>query len=96
LNSPSPAEVSTFQVVIGAAYRLLVRLRTAFMQIWLYCIEEYRAGARDMRERKVARSIDVMDGGPARGDNMPIRFFFGDCGTWPFNEFAGSSLNVEW
>jgi vacuolar protein sorting-associated protein 26 len=83
-------------VVIGAAYLLLVKLRIVHMSISLYCQETFSAVGRTVNQRTVVKTIEVMDGAPVRGDNIPIRFFLGDCDIWPFNDFPDSALKVEW
>jgi vacuolar protein sorting-associated protein 26 len=83
-------------VVIGAAYLLLVKLRIVHMQISLYCSESYQNVGRVIKERVIVKSIEVMDGAPVRGDNIPIRFFLGDCNVWPYVPFQDSAVQVEW
>jgi vacuolar protein sorting-associated protein 26 len=82
-------------VVIGAAYLLLVKLRVVFMQVSLYCVENYQRGAQ-LVKRSIVKSIEIMDGAPVRGESIPIRFFLGDCDIWPWTDFPDSSLKVEW
>jgi vacuolar protein sorting-associated protein 26 len=82
-------------VVIGAAYMLLVKLRVVHMQISLYCVENYQRGAQVVK-RNIIKSIEIMDGAPVRGESIPIRFFLGDCNIWPWSDFPGSALKIEW
>jgi vacuolar protein sorting-associated protein 26 len=83
-------------VVIGAAYLLLVKLRIVHMQISLYCSESYQNAGKVIKERVIVKSIEIMDGAPVRGDNIPIRFFLGDCNVWPYVPFKDSVVQVEW
>jgi vacuolar protein sorting-associated protein 26 len=83
-------------VAIGVAYLLLVKLRIVHMQISLYCSESYENQGRVIKERTVVKSVEIMDGAPVRGDNIPIRFFLGDCNLWPYVPFKDSAIKVEW
>jgi vacuolar protein sorting-associated protein 26 len=82
-------------VVIGAAYMLLVKLRVVYMQVSLYCVENYQRGAQ-LVKRNIVKSIEIMDGAPVRGESIPIRFYLGECDIWPWTDFPDSSLKVEW
>jgi vacuolar protein sorting-associated protein 26 len=84
------------EVVIGAAYLLLVKLRIVHMQISLYLAEQYENAGKVIKERAIVKSLEIMDGAPVRGDNIPIRFFLGDCDLWPYCQFRDSALKVEW
>jgi vacuolar protein sorting-associated protein 26 len=83
-------------VVVGAAYLLLVKLRIVHMQISLYLSETYRNLGREIKERTIVKSLEIMDGAPVRGDNIPIRFFLGDCKLWPYIQFPDSAVTIEW
>jgi vacuolar protein sorting-associated protein 26 len=84
------------EVVIGAAFLLLVRLRIVHMQISLYCVEEFIGSGDDVHEREILKTVEIMDGPPCRGDSIPIRFFLGDTDIWPFVPFKDSMMRVDW
>ena len=82
-------------VVIGAAYLLLVKLRIVHMQVSLYASETYDQGGKYIKKRTILKTCEVMDGPPCRGDHIPIRFFLGDCDVWPYVPFRDSPAKVE-
>jgi vacuolar protein sorting-associated protein 26 len=83
-------------MVIGVVYPTFVRIRIVHMQLSLYCAEQYVQGGRLLRERTKIATTEIMDGPPVRGDKIPIRFFLGDWNVWPYLDFVGSAVRVDW
>jgi vacuolar protein sorting-associated protein 26 len=82
-------------VVVGAVYFTLVKLRIVYMTMMFYRVEEYRADLTVLQSKEILRTYDLMDGAPVRGEMIPIRIYMGDLNFWPYLDFNGSALKVE-
>lgn len=89
------AKFDCTDVVIGAAYFILVKLRIVHMQVALYCNETYDRGGHELRKKTILSTAEILDGPPVRGDYVPIRFFLGSQDIWPFRNFKGSHGMAE-
>ena len=90
------ADFDCREVVIGAAFFILVKLRIVNMNVSLYCVETYENGAKFIRERTIVDTSELMDGAPVKGDNIPIRYFLGPFDIWPYIAWKGSPLKVDY
>lgn len=91
---PSPS-IDCMDALVGSVYFILIKLRIVHMALTLYRVENYSSDDVFIKKKTELKTIEIMDGAPVRGDNIPIRFFLGEAGIWPFNEFRGSHLKVE-
>lgn len=82
-------------VVIGAAYFILVKLRIVHMQVSLTLLEVFERGGKYIKKRSILKTCEVMDGPPCRGDHIPLRFYLGECDLWPFFQYRNSPAKVE-
>jgi vacuolar protein sorting-associated protein 26 len=83
-------------VIIGTVFPIVVKLRVVHMLIGLYVTETYTTQMKEINQKTTVKTMEIMDGPPVKGDNIPIRFFLGDCDIWPFQPYAGSPAVVEW
>ena len=81
--------------LVGAVYFILIKLRIIHMALTLYRVENYSSDDVFIKKKTELKTIEIMDGAPCRGDNIPIRFFISEADIWPFVQFKGSHLKVE-
>lgn len=91
---PSP-KIDCTDAMVGSVYFILIKLRIIHMALTLYRVENYSSDDVFIKKKTELKTIEIMDGAPVRGDSIPIRFYIGEAGIWPFTPFKGSHLKVE-
>jgi vacuolar protein sorting-associated protein 26 len=88
-------KIDCMEPLVGAVYFILIRLRIIHMALTLYRVENFSSDDVFIKKKTELKTIEIMDGAPCRGDNIPIRFFISEAGIYPFVSFRGSNLKVE-
>lgn len=84
------------ECVSASAFFILVKIRIVELYIEIFRFESFNSNYLNFEKKTIIKSYQFLDGPPVRGDHVPIRLFLSDAKIWPYGNFAGSDLKVEY